>query len=429
MPNIKREDLGKRSVKLTIEIPAEEMQPFLEASAEAISSQKTIAGFRSGHATYEAVKNSVGEMKIMEGAVEPAIRKTFVEAIMNEKLETTGSPEINVEKMAPGNAFVYSAIVALMPETEKLADFTKLTVKKHDARVEEKDIDKALAELQKMQTVEVRGKATDTATKEDKVVVDMTMKKDHVSVEGGDANAYHVFLNEPNYIPGFADELVGLKEGDVKTFTLTFPKEYYQKMLAGAPVEFTVTVKELYHLDHPELNDAFASKLGQKDLGALKTILTTNLQDEKTQEEDKRLEKELLDAVIAESRFSEIPELLVNEEVNKMVHEIEHHIEEQGGKFDDYVKSIGKTIAQLKMDFTPQALQRIKVVLVLRAVAREKNVVVDAKELDLELDRLAGQYEDKEAKDRIYSPMYREYMDGVMRNKKVLALLKEAMVH
>ncbi|MEK7105070.1 MAG: trigger factor [Patescibacteria group bacterium] len=427
MPNIKREDLPKRSVKLTIEIPVDEMRVFLEAAAEEISTHSKIDGFRPGHANYEAVKNSVGEMKIMEAAIEPAVRKTFVEAVMNEKLETAGSPEINVEKMAPGNAFVYTATIPLMPDVEKLGDFSKLSVKKGSSEVKEDEIDKALTDLQKMQTVEVRAAGTDVATKDHKAVIDMSMTKDKVAVEGGEAKGYHVYLSEPNYIPGFAEELIGLKENDTKTFTLKFPKEHYQKHLANGDVEFTVNMKELYQLQPPELNDEFATKLGKKDLAELKEALKTNIKEENEHEEERRLEREMLDAVVKESRFTDIPDLLVNDEVNKMTHELEHHVEEQGMPFDQYLKSIGKTLAQLKMDFTVQALQRIKVMLVLRTIGREKNVVVDAKELDIELDRLAGQHEDKEAKDRIYSPMYREYMEGVMRNKKVIAMLKEAM--
>lgn len=428
MANIKREDLGKRSVKLTIEVPVDEMQPFLQVAAEELSETLKVPGFRPGHASYEAVKNNVGEMKILETAVEPIVRSTFVAAVMSEKLETSGSPEINMEKMAPGNPLVYTATVALMPEVEKLADFTKLTVKKTSTEIAEADMDKALKELVTMQTKEVRGSATEVATKEDKMVMDMSMTKDKVAVDGGDAKDYHVYLAEPNYIPGFAEEVVGMKEGESKTFTLTFPKEHYQKHLAGAPVEFTVNAKELYHLDHPELDDAFAVTLGQKDLAGLKEVLRKNLQEEKAREEELRLERELLESVAKDSRFSDIPDLLVTEEVNKMIHELEHHIEEKGMKFDGYVKSIGKTIAQLKLDFSVQALQRIKVMLVLRAVAKEKEIVVDSKELDLEIDRVAAGYEQKEMKDRVYSPMYRDYMENVLRNKKVIALLKEAMV-
>jgi trigger factor len=286
----------------------------------------------------------------------------------------------------------------------------------------------ALKELQKMQTKEVRATAEEAATKADKAVVDMHMFHDKVALEGGDAHGYQVFLNEPHYIPGFSEQLVGMKEGEEKKFALPFPKDHYQKHLAGKDVDFEVKLTELYHLDHPDLDDAFGASLGFKDLAELKDRLQTNIQDEKTAEENARLERAVLDAVADASRFSEIPELLVNDEVNKMIHEIEHNVGEQGMDFNQYLKSINKTIAQLKIDFAPQAIQRIKVMLILREVAKQQNIMVDPKELDLEIDKVAERYQDKESKDRIYSPMYREYMEGVLRNKKVIDLLKAAIV-
>ncbi len=428
MATIKREDVKDRSVKLTIEVPLSEMQPFLDEAAKKISEVATIPGFRPGHASYEAVKGNVGEMKIYEEALEGIVRKTYVEAIESEKLESVGAPEINVEKMAPGNALVYTATVGLMPTVEKLADFTTLKVEKKDVSMQPSDLEGALKELQKMQTKEVRAKADEAATKADKAVVDMHMFHQKVALEGGDAHGYHVFLNEPHYIPGFSEQLVGMKEGEEKKFALPFPKDHYQKHLAGKDVDFEVKLAELYHLDHPDLDDAFGVSLGFKNLAELKDRLQTNIQDEKLTEENMRLERAVLDAVADGSRFSEIPELLVNDEVNKMVHEIEHNVTEQGMDFNQYLKSINKTIGQLKMDFVPQAIQRIKVMLVLREVAKQQNVTVDPKDLDHEIDTVAARYEDKESKDRIYSPMYREYMEGVMRNKKVVDLLKAAMV-
>lgn len=428
MANIKREDLPKRSVKLTIEVPVEEMQSFLEAAAVEISETLKVPGFRPGHATYDVVKNNVGEMKILETAIEPIVRKTFVEAIMSEKLDTAGSPEIGVEKMVPGNPLVYTATVALMPEVEKLADYTKLSVKPGSADIKPEDMDKALKELQSMQVKENRAMPEELAKKEDKAVVDMSMTKDNVAIEGGDANNYHVFLSEPNYVPGFAEQIIGMKEGESKTFTLPFPKDHYQKHLAGTDVAFTVNMKELYHLEHPELDDAFAGKLGQKDMASLKAILEKNMKAEKEHEEAMRLERELLEAVAKDSRFSDIPELLVSEEVNKMLHELEHHVEEQGAKFADYLKSIHKTIAELKLDLAVQALQRIKVMLILRKVAAEEKIVIDEKELDEEIDKIAESYEEKDMKDRVFTPAYRDYMENVLRNKKVIALLKAAMV-
>lgn len=428
MITIKREDLPKRSVKLTIEVPVEEMRPALEVAARALSEQISIPGFRPGHATYEAVKNQVGEMKILEGAIEGIVRKSFVEALGSAQLETVGAPDISMEKMAPGNPVVYTAIVGLMPEVEKLGDYTKLSVDKKPAVAEESDVEGALKELQKMQTKEVRASSTESATKNDKAVVDLTMTKDNVAVEGGDAKSYAVFLAEAHYIPGFSEQLVGIKEGESKTFTLPFPKEHYQKHLAGHSVDFTVKLNELYHLDHPALDDAFGVSLGFKNLVELKDRLKQNISEEKTAEENMRQERAVLDALAGASRFSDIPDNLVNEEVNKMVHELEHSLEERGLKFDHYLKSINKTLAQIKLDFVPQALQRIKVMLVLRQVAKQQNVQIEEKELDAELDRIAARYEDQETKDRIYSSEYREYTEGILKNRKVIEILKAAMV-
>lgn len=428
MANVTRENLDKRSVKLTIEIPLEESRPFLEEAAREISEHSTIEGFRPGKAPYDIVKAKVGEMKILEAALEPMVRKTFVEAVTSEKLETVGTPEISMEKMAPGNAIVYTATVSLMPEVEKLADYTKLKVEKKDTEVKDSDVDGAIKELQKMQTKEMRAVSGTGAVITDKAVVDLTLKKDKVPVEGGDAMGYQVFLSEPAYIPGFTEQILGMKETETKTFTLPFPKDFYQKHLAGSQVEFTVKLNELFHLENPPVDGAFAASLGMKTVAELKELLKKNIGEEKSHEEAMRQERAVLDAVADASRFSDIPELMVNEEVNKMIHEIEHNVQEQGMDFDNYLKSIGKTIAALKIDFAPQAIQRIKVMVILRALAKEQNVVVDQKVLDAELDAMASRYEDKESKDRIYSPMYREYMEGVLRNRKVIQMLKDAMV-
>jgi len=428
MSTMTREDLPKRTVKLTITVTSEELQPALVEAAARISEHVTIAGFRPGKASYEAVKAHVGEMKIMEEALETVVRKTLGGAIADEQIETVGSPSINVEKMAPGNDLVYTAQLALMPSVEKLADFTKFSVKAKDRSMKDEDVNAALFELQKTQRKEVREKKEMAAAKDHKAVVDLTMKKGGVIVEGGTAKNYQVYLAEPHYIPGFADELVGMKEQETKIFSLPFPKEHYQKHLAGENVEFEVTLNELYHLEAPALDDAFASSIGQKDLEGLKAVLKKNMSEEKTHEASMQEEREMLSLVAKESRFDEIPDLLVNQEIDKMVHELEHAIEEKGGKFDDYLASMKKTLAQLKLDLTPQAIERIKVTLVIPALGKQLEITVTAEELDAALDELAEQYQEKESKDRIYSPEYREYMQIALKNKKVVERLREGMV-
>jgi trigger factor len=194
-------------------------------------------------------------------------------------------------------------------------------------------------------------------------------------------------------------------------------------------VEFEVAVKEIYHLEHPELNDAFAQSLGQKDFATLKELISGNLKSEKEVEETQRQEKEVLEKIAKESSFEEIPDLLLNQEINKMIEELQRGVEEQGGEFETYLKSIKRTMADLKIDFTPQALMRVKVGLVLREVAKRAEIKVSEEEIDAQLDRMAERYDDNEdAKKRLYSPEYREYAQAMLTNRKTIAHLVETMV-
>lgn len=429
MSQVQIENLPKNSTKLTITVSVDEMKPFVDSAVEHLNEHVEIPGFRKGKATAEALKKHVGEMAVYEEAVEQAVRQTFLEALEANKIEPVGSPAIDVVKMSPGNDFIYTATVALMPAVEQLADYTTLKIEKKLVEVEDKDIDLALKDLQRMQTKEVRAAAGAEATKTNKVVVDMNIKKDNVPLEGGQANNHQVFMAESYYIPGFTDQLVGSKEGDKKTFKLEFPKEHYQKHLAGQEVEFEIDVKEIFDLQSPEIDDAFATTLGQKDLISLKNIIKENMVNEKNEEEAIRQERSLLELLAKNSRFQDIPDLLVNEEINKMIQELQHGVEEQGGVFDDYLKSIKKTLADIKLDFTPQALNRIKIALVIKEVAKKEDVKPTEEEVNEEIDHVAEHYkDDKEAKERIYSPAYRDFVENTLKNRKVIEFLKGLMV-
>ncbi|KKR04273.1 MAG: Trigger factor [Candidatus Uhrbacteria bacterium GW2011_GWF2_39_13] len=428
MPNVEKELLEKNVIKLTFTITQEEAQPYFEKAAERISQQTSIPGFRPGHADYTVVKQRVGEMKIMEEALESLVRKSFVETILAENIDTVGSPKVDVLKLAPGNDVVFTAEVTLMPKTKSLADVKKLSVKAQTTKVEEKEIDLALRDLQRMRTTEVRATAEKTTSLKDKVVIAMNMKLDNVPLEGGQSPNHSVYLNEEYYIPGFKEKLEGMKEGEEKSFTITFPKEHAQEFLAGKDVMFDITLKELYHLQPPELDDAFAAMMGTKDMTTLREIIGKNLLTEKEQESKSKEEKEMLELVANKSQFEDIPDLLINEEINKMILELQRGVEAQGLEFDTYIKNLGKTLAQMKLDFTPQALMRVKVAIVMREIAKQEKIEVDEKELDEELDRIADQYEEAKTKEQVYSPQYRDYMEQILRNRKVIEYLRGIII-
>lgn len=428
MPAIKTESLEKNQIKLTFTITQEEAWPYLEEASKRISTQTQIPGFRPGHAGYEIVKQRVGEMKILEEALEPLVRKSYVTAILSQNLDTVGSPKIDVEKLAPGNDIVFTAVVTRMPEIKTLANFHKLSVPARKVAVTEKEIELALKDLTRMQTKEIRAPQTEVVQEKDKVVISMNMKREGVPVEGGQSPNHAVYLAEDYYIPGFKAELIGLKEGDQKTFMLPFPQEHPQKLLAGKDVDFDIVVKELFRLEPPSMDDAFAASLGMKTFQELRDAIQKNLLAEKEQESRAGEEKEMLELLANKSQFDEIPDLLLNEEINKMIGELKRAIEAQGLDFDTYVQNLKKTLAELKLDFTPQALMRIKVAIAMRGVAKQENVEVKNTDIDAELDRLASQYEDKETKDRVYSPEHRDHMEQVLKNRLVIELLRGIVI-
>jgi trigger factor len=257
------------------------------------------------------------------------------------------------------------------------------------------------------------------------IVVDLEMKKDGVVLDGGTSADYKIYLNEPHYIPGFTDHVLGQKKGDVKTFEVTFPKDHYQKHLAGKPVSCTVTVKDVFELRLPALDDEFAKGLGMESLEKLKELLTSNLTKEAEQKADEASEIELLEKLVRGSKFGEIPDLLINEEVRRMVHELEHAAEHQGMNFKDYLSQLKKSTDQLRLEMVPRAIERVQTAVMIKEVAKREDVKVTDEELDAEIDRILSGVEDKDTRERVSSPDYREYVAAQMRNRKTLDILKK----
>jgi len=428
MPNIVTEEKEDGRVKITFTVTPEEQRPFLEQAAEHISEHANIPGFRPGKAGYEVVKQRVGETKIMEEALESIVRKLFVQAIIAQEIDSVGSPKIDVEKMAPGNDLVFTAEVTRMPRVKELADYKKLSVDALTPVVEDKDLELALKDLTRMQTKEVRVEKEEVVSETSKAVVSMNMKKDGVPVEGGQSQNHAVYLAEEYYIPGFKEQLVGLKEGETKTFTLSFPKEHAQEFLAGRDIEFEIEMKEIFRLEPPVMDDVFAQSLGLKDFSTMKDLIHKNLLDEKVKEEAVRQEKAALELIATKTQFENIPDMLLNEELEKMIQELKGRVEEQGMDFDKYIQSLKKSLPEVKLDFTPQALMRIKVSLAMREIAKRESLAATDEEIDAELDIVAAKYEDADAKKQIYSPEHRGYFEQVVLNRKVIDLITSIVV-
>ena len=424
---IETKKLPRGQVELTIELTVEEYQPFLQQAVSDVSQSVKIPGFRPGKANFAAVKQHVGENEIWQQALEPAVRKTFIKAIEQEKIMSIGSPEIDVVKLAAGNPVIYKAIVNIIPAVT-LADYSKIKVDQKKVEIGPDKIDEALNNLQKMRAAEI---LVDREVKTgDKVEINFETFVDKVPVENGANEKFPLVIGEKTFIPGFEDQLIGLKKDQEKTFQLEFPKNYHQKNLAGKPAEFKIKMLAVYQRDLPELNDEFAKGLGEfKNLAELKDKIKENIATEENNKEKIRLEEEIIEKIIDQSSFEDIPDLLINSETEKMVDELAQNISNQGLKFEDYLNHLKKTRDELLLDFAPQATRRVKSALVIREISKKQKITVTDEEIENDIKKTIQMYGDQpEIKKQIDTPAYRDYLRNVITSRKTIDYLKDAMV-
>lgn len=421
---VSQESLEKSQIKLTVELSADEFLPYLEKASRKIAEQVEVAGFRKGQAPMDMVIKKVGEMTVHQEAAQLAVEKTLEQAIEQEKLQTVGQPAIAIEKLAPGNPFVYTATVPLMPEV-KLGDVKKLKVKPEEVKVAAEEIDKVITNVRRMRAKE---QLVDRVAKMgDKVEVDFDVFLDSIPVDGGSGNKYPLVLGEKTMIPGFEEQVVGLKAGEVKEFKLAFPADYHQKMLAGKETEFKIKVLAVYEVVLPEMDDEFAKTLGEfKTFADMRAAVEKNLQEEKDQQADGKFEREVLEALIGVSKFGDLPEVMITQETKVMISELEQNVQRQGLDFNEYLMHLKKNRGQLMLDLTPDAAKRIKSALLIRELAKQQKIEPTAEEITVELDQLRHNYEGNEAVLRqLNSAAYREYLGNVVRNRKTIHWLKE----
>lgn len=419
--------LPQSQAEIVVTVTPDEYKKHMEKAAQRITERSAIKGFRNGKAPYETVKKEFGEMNILNEALESIVQESFYNAVKAEGLDTIGMPQITVEKMAPGNDVEYKAVVALLPKVT-LPEISKIKIAKKAKEIKKEHIDEVLANLSKMQAREVI--KNDAASGDDMVEIDMDLKKDGVPVEGGQAKGYKVYLNEKEYhIPGFNDHLVGVKIGDEKIFSLPFPENYHNKMLAGNMGEFSVKVKGVYTREFPTLDDEFAKTLGQENLAKLEERIKENLELEAGQKADKQAEIEIFDTIIEKSTFDEIPEVLIDAERRKMFYELKQDLERNGIEIERYLNDIKKTEKELFEDFKEQATKRAKASLVSRQIAKEKEIVVTDEEVEKELEMLKSVYQnDPDAAENLKRPEVKDTIRTIEQNKKVVAWLKETVL-
>lgn len=418
---ITTETLSKSSLKIRVEAAPDDIKPDLDLAVQRISSTTKFDGFRPGKAPYDVVVKRIGEQEVWQEALETFVRRTFVQAVNDHQLKTIGQPKIEVEKLAPGNPVVYTATVALLPDVT-LADFTKLSAKRNSVAVTDEDVAKSVEDLRKIIATE---KPVDRPAKMgDRVEIDVDVFLDKVPVDGGKSRNHPATLGDSNFIPGFEDQIVGLKKGETKEFRLTFPKEYQAKNLAGREAEFRVTMQKVAELELPALDDMFAKTVANLGtLDELRARLRNDLETDRKKREEQAFEVQLLDELVKRSSYGEIPDVLIDNELDRMVAELRHDIEHRGMKFPDYLSSLKKDEAALRKELRNGAIQRVKTALAIRKIAEVEKIGIADDEIRSEIEAAklqtpAEQHGQFETED------FRDYVHTVLTNRKAIQLVK-----
>jgi len=420
-----KKDLEKSQIELTVELSLEDFAPYIVKGAEKISQEVKIEGFRPGKAPLDILKQKIGEMTILEEAAHIAIHKTIDEAIEKNTMsrQAIGQPQVNITKLAPDNPFEYKVIVALLP-TVALGKYKDLKLKAAVASVSDQEIDKALSDLREMRAVEAPAERPVGAG--DKVTVDIKMSLDNVPLEDGQHKDLAILMSKDYFIPGFDEKLIGARKDDVRKFQLLYPADHHQKNLAGKMVEFEVKIKEVYSRTLPELNDELAVFFRLKNLEELKKNIRESLLHEKNHKAEMKNESEMISKIVNDTRFGDLPETLIQNEMKNMLAELEQSVTRQGGKFEDYLQHLKKDRAGLMLEFSPNAVKRVKSALVIRELAVVEKIAPTEQEVTDKIAALKKEHaNNKEVLKMLEEADYRHYLANVLTNEKVIAKLKE----
>jgi len=415
-------------VEIKISVSWDEWEKYIDQAVTDYSKEIKVQGFRAGKAPRNMVEQKVGKGSLLEAAAQKAIQGTFPKVLVEKKIEAIGAPRAEITKLAEGNELEYKIIIAVVPEASMKpwkngVEKINKTYAKKKAELTAEEIDKELENIAKsrVQHVKVEREAKDG----DNVVLDFEVKKDGVPIENGASKNHPLILGRGVFIPGFEEQVIGMKASEIKDFELTFPKDYHDKNLAGNPAQFTVTVNEVQERKSPELSDEFARSLGKfKDLADMRKSVTEGMEEEKKHELKEKRRAEIIDVLI-ENIQVELPEILIHEELHKMINEFKMQLEGMGMTFDQYLMQIKKTIDDLEKEWEPQATKRVKAALALEEVAKEKEINIPSEEVEAEMNKTLAQYKKiKDVEKNIDLGRLYNYIKGMMQNEKVLEMLE-----
>lgn len=384
------EKLEKNMAKLTVEVPAEEVEAALQNAYLKNRKQISVPGFRKGKVPRQMIEKMYGPEVFYDDAANALIQKAYPQAVDECELEIVSRPAVDIVQLEKGKPFIFTAEVAVKPEVT-LGQYKGIEVEKVDTTATDEEV---AAELDKereanSRTITVEDRAVQDG---DMTVIDFEGFVDGEAFEGGKGTDYPLTIGSGAFIPGFEEKLVGAEIGKEVEVDVTFPEEYHAKELAGKPAVFKCTVKEIKVKELPELDDDFAQDVSDFDtLEEYKADVRKKVEEKKAADAKAKKEDAVIEKII-EGATMEIPDAMVETQAERMVDEFAQRLQMQGLTMEQYLQFTGGNVQALVEQSKPQALKRIQSRLVLEAVVAAENLTASDEELDAELGRMAEQY-------------------------------------
>ncbi len=414
--------LAKSRLQLEFELPPERLAKAIDQAVGRLSRQARVPGFRPGKAPRLMLERVLGPGAVLDEAVDQLVEDAFREAMREQDILPLTSPEVEITQGVEGKPVIFKAIVQVRPEV-KLGDYDHFGFKPEIKAVDETMVEKVLDELRdgqaSLEPVTGRG-----AEKGDYAIISYVGTRDGVAFEGGSSDRMPLIVGDGRLIPGFEDNLLGVAKGGECEFDVVFPDDYQEESLRSAAAHFSVKVLELRHKALPEANDEFARSVGRfEDMAGLTAELRTRLEANALDTARHDFADKIIEYAVGNATL-ELPDVLVDQEVEVMHDELKSALARQGIDEEAYLKVVGKTSEELHAEFRPQAEKRVKTLLVLTEIAKAKGVEVPESDIEGEIDRARSRYANNPNLIHYFeSERGRNYIRSTFRRSRTVELL------
>lgn len=388
--NVTVERVGNDAT-LKITLPAEEVNKGFKKAVAKIAGQVNIPGFRKGKAPRNIIKMHYGKEAVKQEAFELVANQCYTEALEQEKLIPVSDPKVEDSVFEENKDMELTIKVTLKPEV-KLGDYKELHVEKEAVEVTDEAVEEQVQGLRSRHAKMVEAEEGAVIEKGDFAIIDFAGTVDGEPFSGGEGKGYPLEVGSNSFIPGFEDQLVGLKKGDSTDVDVTFPEEYFVKELAGKQAIFKVNVQDVKRKELPELTDEYvAANSDCKTVEELRASYKERMQKAAENNAQIAYEKALIDLAVANAEF-EVPEIMIEDRVTQMIDEMRMSLEARKLTLEQYMQYSGIDMKQLRERQHDAAVENVKTDLVLDAIAKAENIQVSMEDVDSELSAIASQH-------------------------------------